>query len=59
MARFQSPSGGLRYMAADEEPNLLATVQAIPAMEGLSLPVARACADGDDGEDCVALEPAA
>ena len=42
LARFQTPSGGLRYMAADEEPNLLATVQAIPAMEGLPLPIARA-----------------
>src|SRR5918994_3867821 len=59
LARFQTPSGGLRYMAADEEPNLLATVQAIPAMEGLSLPVARACAEGGDGEECVPLEPAA
>jgi len=59
LARFQTPSGGLRYMAADEEPNLLATVQAIPAMEGLSLPVARACAESDDGEECVPLEPAA
>jgi hypothetical protein len=59
LARFQTPSGGLRYMAADEEPNLLATVQAIPAMEGLSLPVARACAEGDDGADCIPLEPAA
>jgi hypothetical protein len=59
LARFQTPSGGLRYMAADEEPNLLATVQAIPAMEGLSLPVARACPESDDGEECVPLEPAA
>jgi Prenyltransferase and squalene oxidase repeat len=59
LARFQTPSGGLRFMAADEEPNLLATIQAIPAMEGLSLPVARACAEGDDGEDCIPLEPAA
>ena len=59
LARFQTPSGGLRYMAADEEPNLLATVQAIPAMEGVSLPIARACAEGDDGEECIPLEPAA
>src|SRR5215207_2417263 len=59
LARFQTPSGGLRYMAADEEPNLLATVQAIPAMEGLSLPVARACAGSDDGEDCIPLAPTA
>jgi hypothetical protein len=49
----------LRYMAADENPNLLATVQAIPAMEGLSLPVARACPESDEGEECVPLEPAA
>jgi len=59
LALFQTPSGGLRYMVADEEPNLLATVQAIPAMEGQSLPVARACADGGVAEGCVRLEPAA
>jgi hypothetical protein len=59
LARFQTPSGGLRYMAADEEPNLLATVQAIPAMEELSLPVTRACAGGAAAEGCVPLEPAA
>ena len=56
---FQTPSGGLRYMAADEEPNLLATVQAIPAMEGLPLPVARACTEGEAAEGCIQLEPAA
>jgi hypothetical protein len=59
LARFQTPSGGLRYMAADEEPNMLATVQAIPAMEGLSLPMVRGCAEGDDTEGCIPLEPAA
>ena len=59
LARFQTPSGGLRYMAADEEPNLLATLQAIPAMEGFSLPVVRACAEGDTAEGCIRLEPAA
>jgi hypothetical protein len=59
LAFFQTPSGGLRYMAADEEPNLLATVQAIPAMEGLSLPLVRACGEGDDAEGCISLEPAA
>src|SRR5918995_497701 len=59
LARFQTPSGGLRYMAADEEPNMLATVQAIPAMEGLSLPMVRGCAEGDDTEGCIRLEPAA
>ena len=59
LALFQTPSGGVRYMATDEEPNLLATVQAIPAMEGLSLPVVRACAEGDAVEHCIRLEPAA
>src|SRR5688500_945726 len=59
LARFQTPSGGLRYIAADEEPNLLATVQAIPAMEGLSLPLVRACAEGNATEGCMPLEPAA
>jgi hypothetical protein len=61
LARFQTPSGGLRYMATDEEPNLLATLQGIPAMAGLPLPIAVACsgdeAAGRDG--CVALTPAA
>jgi len=28
-------------------------------MEGLSLPIARACVEGDDVEDCIPLEPAA
>jgi hypothetical protein len=59
LALFQTPSGGLRYMATDEEPNLLATVQAIPVMEGLSLPVVQACAEGDAAEGCIELEPAA
>jgi hypothetical protein len=59
LALFQTPSGGLRYMVADEEPNLLATVQAIPAMEGLTLPVARICGEGDAAEGCVQLAPAA
>src|SRR5215213_10132376 len=56
---FQTPSGGLRYMAADEEPNLLATVQAIPAMEGLTIQVARECAEGNAADGCIRLEPAA
>jgi hypothetical protein len=61
LARFQTPSGGLRYMASDEEPNLLATLQGIPAMAGLPLPVVVACA-GDEAagtDGCVALTPAA
>ena len=60
LARFQTPEGGLRYMATDEEPNLLATVQAIPAMEGLPLPVVEACGQGAESTDgCIQLDPAA
>jgi hypothetical protein len=60
LARFQTPDGGLRYMATDEEPNLLATVQAIPALEGFSLPVVAACAEGAESVDgCIPLDPAA
>ena len=60
LARFQTPDGGLRYMATDEDPNLLATVQAIPAMEGLSLPVVAACEEGAETTDgCIQLDPAA
>ncbi len=60
LARFQTPDGGLRYMATDEEPNLLATVQAIPALEGLSLPVVVACTEGAEISDgCIQLDPAA
>lgn len=43
LARFQTDSGGFRYLLSDEEPNLLATVQAIPAMAGRPLPVAFLC----------------
>ena len=60
LSRFQTPDGGLRYMATDEEPNLLATVQAIPALEGLSLPVVVACTEGAEISDgCIQLDPAA
>lgn len=60
LARFQTPDGGLRYMATDEEPNLLATVQAIPALEGFSLPVVAACGEGAEVTDgCIQLDPAA
>ena len=40
LSQFQTDSGGFRYLLTDEEPNLLATVQAIPAMAGMPLPVA-------------------
>jgi hypothetical protein len=61
LASFQAPDGGLRYLAADEAPNLLATVQGIPALAGLPLPVAIACAADQPAESqaCVPLAPAA
>lgn len=61
LARFQTPSGGLRYLASDEEPNLLATLQAIPAMAGIPLPVAVGCATDEDtgGDGCIPLALAA
>ncbi len=47
LAAFQNPSGAFRY--TDEEPgdNLFATVQALPAIAGLPLPVAVACQVSD------------
>ena len=59
LARFQTADGGLRYLATDEEPNLLATVQAIPALEGLPLPVVAACEGGETTDGCIQLDPAA
>jgi hypothetical protein len=61
LAAFQAPDGGVRYMLSDEEPNLLATLQAIPALAGMPLPVATACATGATPEvdGCVPLAPAA
>jgi hypothetical protein len=61
LAQFQTPQGGLRYMASDNAPNLLATVQAIPALAGLPLPVAMACtaAEPAESDGCVPLAPAA
>ena len=58
LALLQTESGGVRYTMA-EEPNLLATVQAIPALEGLPLPLVEACPEGDSAEGCILLEPAA
>jgi hypothetical protein len=61
LAKFQTADGGLRYMANDEEPNLLATVQGIPALAGRPLPVASACGGGEaqESDGCVHLAPAA
>ena len=61
LSRFQTPAGGLRYLMDDAEPNLLATLQAIPALAGYPLPVARWCGTAEDQVDSewCALAPAA
>jgi hypothetical protein len=60
LVKFQLPDGSLRYLPADDAPNLLATLQAIPAMAGVPLPVAIACVDGAaESPGCVPLAPAA
>lgn len=43
LAVFQNVSGGFRYVDIMPADNLLATVQAIPALAGYALPVATAC----------------
>ncbi len=45
LAVFQNVSGGFRYVDTLPADNLLATVQAIPALAGYALPVATACAE--------------
>lgn len=39
LATFQNPDGSFFYQAGMEDPNLLATVQAIPAQAGVILPI--------------------
>lgn len=58
---FQSDGGGFRYLAGDTEPNLFATVQVMPAVAGLPLPVAKVCMaeEASEGARCVELAPAA
>jgi hypothetical protein len=57
LARFQLPDGGFRYLATDAESNLLATLQAMPALARAPLPVAVACGDATTAEtgECVPL----
>lgn len=56
LAAFQLPDGSLRYMTADTDPNLLATVQGIPALAGKALPVVTGCpAGGEATAHCVLL----
>jgi hypothetical protein len=56
LAAYQLPDGALRYMLADTDPNLLATVQSIPALAGKALPVVTGCQeDAAASDDCVPL----
>ena len=56
LASYQLPDGSLRYMLTDTDPNLLATVQGIPALAGMPLPVVTGCpTDGAASADCVLL----
>lgn len=61
LTMFQTADGGLRYMASDEAANLLATLQAIPALAGLPLPVAVSCGAEEipETDGCVPLALAA
>jgi hypothetical protein len=61
LANVAAPDGGLRYLASEDEPSLLATVQAMPALAGKPLPVARGCAADDvpESDGCLPLAPAA
>ena len=56
LAGFQNPSGAFRYTDDQPEDNLVATVQAIPAIAGLPYPIAAEA--GGDGTE-VATPPAA
>ncbi len=58
LLRFQTGGGGFRYLDGDTEANLFATVQAMPALAGLPLPIAAVC-DADGSTLCVELAPAA
>ncbi|MCA9879449.1 MAG: hypothetical protein KC442_16770 [Thermomicrobiales bacterium] len=56
LAAFQLPDGSLRWQQAESDPNLLATLQGIPALAQKPLPVVTACpADSDASDDCVQL----
>jgi hypothetical protein len=56
LAAYQLPDGALRYMLTDTDPNLLATVQAIPALAEKALPVVTGCPqNAAASDDCVLL----
>lgn len=61
LLRFQTSGGGFRFLGGDSEANLFATVQAMPAVAGLPLPVVAVCDanEASDGSGCVELAPAA
>ncbi|MFM9105139.1 MAG: cell wall anchor protein [Chloroflexota bacterium] len=55
LAGFANPDGSFTFMAGDPEPSLYAALQAIPALAGKPLPVARLCASGEEAASgCVA-----
>lgn len=63
---FQNPSGAFHSTAADPADNLFATLEAIPALAGLPLPVIRLCPEVETVATpvfavppCIALPPAA
>ena len=62
LAAFQNVSGAFRYQDAEPADNLLATLQAIPALAGIPLPVGVACeeeaADAAPGATPVIALPA-
>ena len=53
LAALQNPSGAFRYTDEEAGDNLFATVQALPAIAGLPLPIAVACRDGDSATGAV------
>lgn len=56
LAAYQIPDGSLRYMLTDTDPNLLSTVQGIPALAEKALPVVTGCpVDAEANADCVLL----
>lgn len=59
LAGFQQPSGALAWQLAFPEDNIFATVQAIPALVGVALPVGHLGAVPEPAESIdIALEPA-
>jgi hypothetical protein len=61
LATFQHPNGGIRTVIGDVDPALFTTLQALPAMAGIPLPVAVRCAAGETAETngCIPLAPSA